>query len=43
VWQHFVYGGQDVEASIVYALCHDFGAALDRAAAFDAPAPQGTA
>jgi Domain of unknown function (DUF4129) len=29
VWQRFVYGGQDVDASTVYALCHDFASALD--------------
>jgi hypothetical protein len=43
VWQRFVYGGEDVERSTVYALCHDFGSALDRASALDAGAPQGTA
>jgi hypothetical protein len=43
VWQRFVYGGEDVEPSTVYALCHDFGSALDRASALDAVAPQGTA
>jgi len=42
VWQQFVYGGEDVETSTVYALCHDFGGALDRASMFDAPARQGT-
>ncbi len=42
VWQRFVYGGEDVQSSTVYALCHDFGSALDRASAFDAPR-EGTA
>jgi len=29
-WQRFVYGGEDVEPSVVYALCRDFASALDR-------------
>jgi hypothetical protein len=40
-WQRFVYGGEDVDASTVYALCHDFASALDRASALDAAARQG--
>jgi Domain of unknown function (DUF4129) len=42
VWQRFVYGGEDVEPSTVYALCHDFAPALDRAATLDVAAPQGS-
>jgi hypothetical protein len=43
VWQRFVYGGEDVDTPTVYALCHDFEGALDRASVFDTPAQQGTA
>jgi hypothetical protein len=42
VWQRFVYGGEDVEPSTVYALCHDFAPALDHAATLDAAARQGS-
>jgi hypothetical protein len=31
VWQSLVYGGEHVEAATIYALCHDFAPALDRA------------
>jgi hypothetical protein len=41
-WQRFVYGGEDVEPSTVYALCRDFASSLDRSAA-DATARRGTA
>jgi hypothetical protein len=42
VWQRFVYGGEPAEPSTVYALCHDFAPALDRAATLDAAARQGS-
>ena len=42
VWQRFVYGGEDVEPSTVYALCHDFAPALAHAATLDAAARQGS-
>jgi len=41
VWQRFVYGGEDVETSTVYSLCHNFASALDRASTLDTPAQQG--
>jgi hypothetical protein len=41
-WQRFVYGGEDVEPSTVYALCRDFASALDRVSGVDAPARRGT-
>ena len=41
VWQRFVYGGETVDDSTVYALCHDFASALDRASTLDTPARQG--
>ena len=41
VWQQFVYGGEDVETSTVYALCRDFASALDRVPTLDTPAQQG--
>lgn len=34
-WQRFVYGGETIQAPIVYALFDDFAAALDSAATFD--------
>jgi hypothetical protein len=40
VWQRFVYGGETVDDATVYALCHDFASALDRASTLDAPARQ---
>ena len=40
VWQRFVYGGEDVDARVVYALCDGFSSALeagpDRAGGRDA-------
>jgi len=43
VWQRFVYGGEKVQAAIVYVLCDDFAHALESAAAIDSSAPRGTA
>jgi hypothetical protein len=36
-WESAVYGGADLETEVVRALCAEFSAALDAAAA---PAPQ---
>jgi Domain of unknown function (DUF4129) len=35
VWQRFVYGGEKIQAAIVYALFDEFAAALDSASMFD--------
>jgi hypothetical protein len=35
VWQRFVYGREPVQTSMVYMLCEDFAAMLDRGAALE--------
>ena len=40
VWQRTVYGGEDVETSVVYALCNDFDAELNTAASAAAAVSQ---
>jgi hypothetical protein len=43
VWQRFVYGGQQTPAATVYALCDDFGPALDSASPLDSTTAGGAA
>jgi hypothetical protein len=43
VWQRVVYGGEEVPAPLVHALCGDFAAVLDRPSPPTPPAPSGAA